>query len=139
MSLGQRLVAGRPWRLLLGVLAASLVACFTPLPVLLLISYLPGAGLDEITPTLIGDFALGSAAMIFAWPFAFLMTLAGGLPVHGLLAALGRQGRLAYALGGAVAGALLLHLLLFAKPALPLAGALAGGLAALAFRRIWQP
>ncbi len=91
MSLGERLVAGRPGRLLLGVLAASLVACFTP------------------------------------------------LPVHGLLAAFGRQGRLAYALGGAVAGALLLHLLLFAKPVLPLAGALAGGLAALAFRRIWQP
>jgi hypothetical protein len=66
------------------------------------------AGLDEITPTLIGDFALGSAAMLFAWPFAFLMT---------------------------VAGALLLHLLVFAKPVLPLAGAIAGGLAALVFRR----
>jgi hypothetical protein len=139
VSLGQRLVAGQPGRLLLGVLAASVVACFTPLPILLLISYLPDAGLDEITPTLIGDFALGSAAMIFAWPFAALMTLAGGLPVHLLLAALGRQERLAYAMGGAVAGALLLHLTLFAKPILPLAGALAGGLAALAFRRIWRP
>ncbi len=139
MSLGQRLVAGQPWRLLLGVVAASGVACFTPLPVLLLISYLPGAVLDEITPTLIGDFALGSAAMVFAWPLALLMTVAGGLPVHLLLAALGQQGRLPYALGGAVAGALLLHLLLFAKPILPLVGALAGGLAALTFRRIWRP
>ena len=46
--------------------------------------------------------------MLFAWPFAFLMT---------------------------VAGALLLHLLVFAKPVLPLAGAIAGGLAALVFRR----
>jgi hypothetical protein len=139
VSLGRRLVAGRPGRLLLGILAASVVACFTPLPVLLLISYLPGAGLDEITPTLIGDFALGTAAMVFAWPFAFLMTVAGGLPVHLLLAALGQQGRLPYALGGAFAGALLLHLLLFTKPVLPLAGALAGGLAALAFRRVWRP
>jgi hypothetical protein len=139
VSLGQRLVAGQPGRLLLGVLAASLVACFTPLPVLLLISYLPGTGLDEITPTLIGDFALGSVAMVFAWPFAMLMTVAGGLPVHLLLALLGRQAPAAYAMGGAVTGALLLHLLLFAKPLLPLAGALAGALAALAFRRIWRP
>ncbi|MBS7789044.1 hypothetical protein KTR66_03500 [Roseococcus sp. SDR] len=139
MSFRQRLLAGRPGRFLLGVLAASVVACFTPLPVLLLISYLPKAGLDEITPTLLGDFALGTAAMVFAWPLAVLMTLAGGLPVHLELAALGRQGRLAYAAGGALAGALLLHLLLFAKPLLPLAGALAGGLAALAFRRVWQP
>lgn len=138
MSLGHRLIASQPGRLVLGVLAASLVACLTPLPVLLLISYLPDAGLDELTPTLIGDFALGSAAMILAWPFALLLTVAGGLPVHLLLAALGRQGRLAYAIGGAAAGALLLQLAVFAKPVLPLAGALAGGLAALAFRRIWR-
>ena len=68
-----------------------------------------------------------------------MAAVAGGLPVHLLLAALGRQGRLAYVLGGGVMGALLLHLTLFAKPILPLAGALAGGLAALAFRRIWRP
>lgn len=139
MSFRRRLIAGQPWRLLLGVLAASVVGCLTPLPVMLLLSYLPDAVMGEITPVLIGDFVLGSAAMILAWPLSLLMTVAGGLPVHLLLGALGRQGRLAYMLGGAAMGGLLLQLTIFANATLPLAGALAGGLAALAFRSVWRP
>ena len=135
----ERLTAGRPGRLVLGVLAAALVACLTPLPVLLLTSILWDAGAGHGTPLLPSDFAVGSVAMIAVFPVALLMTVAGGLPVHLILAALNQQSRWAYALGGGVAGGLLLSVFLLGKPLLAVSGVLAGGLAALTFRSIWRP
>jgi hypothetical protein len=84
MSFSQRLVAGQPWRLLLGVAAASGVACFTPLPVLLLglsgamaaRSFLPKVPL----PRMLVSIVVGTLAAAAATPLvAHYLGLPAGL------------------------------------------------------------
>ena len=139
MSFAQRLTAGRPGRLLLGILAAALVACLTPLPVMLLMGAIFENWSQEFTAGLLGEFATASTAMVIVLPGALMMTVAAGLPVHLALAALDWQGRLAYALGGAVAGGVLLGGLIFGQAPFAAIGAVSGLLAGLAFRGIWRP
>ena len=139
MSFARRLTAGRPGRLLLGILAASLVACLTPLPVMLLMGVIFQDWSQEFTAGLLREFAVASAAMAIVLPGALMMTVAAGLPVHLALAALAWQGRLAYALGGAVAGGILLGGLTSGQAPFAATGAVGGLLAGLAFRIVWRP
>ncbi len=131
-------VVGVGWgRLLVGVAAAS-VAATMAFPLLVLLA----TGLTEGEWSALGPLGEFVPGMLVLLPYGLAMTLAGGLPVHLALAALRRQGWLAYALGGALGGGgLVFALARGAQDTGPaqLLGAVLGLAAALGFRIVWRP
>jgi len=127
-----------PGRFLLAFLAAGTAATVSGFPVLVLVARLTGKA--ETLPDL-GELSFAVLALL---PFGLAFTVIGGLPVHLALAALRRQGVVAYALGGAAGGTCMLGTLLSlgamglgVRPFVQ--GALIGLVAGLAFRAIWRP
>jgi hypothetical protein len=131
-------------RLAAGILLASLAAMAVGVPAIALLAMLrEGAALpaDAAAWREALDLWLDSLPLL---PFAMLFTLLGGLPMHLGLAAIRRQGPLAYALAGALGGGLLLGGLIGGAGAglgwRPfLQGAAIGAVAGLVFRAVWRP
>lgn len=131
-------------RLAAGILLAALAAMAVGVPAVSLLAMLRG---EAAMP---GDAAAWREALDL-WldslpllPFAMLFTLLGGLPMHLALAAIRRQGLLAYALAGALGGGLVLGALIGGvgaglgwRPFLQ--GAAIGAVAGLVFRAVWRP
>jgi len=126
-----RRVVGMGWaRLLLGILAAA-AAATSAIPAAVALLEGPRRGLAQV----LGPWDEFLRGLLMLLPFGLVLTLAGGLPVHLALAALRRQGWLAYALGGALGGGGLV----LALGGEAVAGAALGLVAALAFRAVWRP
>ncbi len=131
--------ARRFWRFLLAILAGGTAATATGVPAAALISLLRGQGGDDLA--LLWEVWATSLLLL---PVGVMFTLLGGMPVHVVLRLMSRTGPIAHGLGGAVAGAVVLSLMLyvgadgFPTRSVALGGTM--GLAAgLAFRAVWRP
>ncbi len=131
-------------RMAAAILLAALAAMAVGMPAVSLVAMLQGQAALPATATewrAALDLWLDMLPLL---PFAMLFTLAGGLPMHLALAAIRRQGPVAYALAGALGGGLLLGEIIGGvgtglgwRPFLQ--GAAIGAVAGLVFRAVWRP